>query len=151
MAMSPNKRTSESSRSVKVITALAFVGFVASGLFYMFAPPKSSSAYYDTSIPAVLWGVVFVVGGLFAVWGIFRKTPHLERLGLMLVVIAGAVLTISQTALMFEIPITWTRGGGTGAYGSFTLLALALWLRLGKRVENVNFVAGMDRSEGDGS
>ena len=145
-----NKRTSESSKSVKIITSLAFLGFVASGLFYVFAPPNSSSQYYDSSIPAVLWGVVFVLGGFFAVWGIIRKTPHLERFGLMLVIIAGGVLTISQTALMLEIPITWTRGGGTGAYGSFTLLALALWLRLGKRVEDVNFVADMDRSEGDG-
>lgn len=146
----PNQKTSESSTSVKVITSLAFVGFVISGLFYVFAPTKSSSQYYDSSIPAVLWGVVFVLGGFCAVWGITRRTPHLERLGLMLVVIAGSVLTISQAALMLEVPITWTRGGGTGAYGSFTLLALALWLRLGKRVEAVNFVADMDRSEGEG-
>src|SRR5690625_718170 len=146
-----NKRTSESSKSVKIITSLAFFGFVASGLFSVFAPPNSSSQYSGSAIPAVLWGVVFVLGGLFAVWGIIRKTPHLESFGLMLVIIAGGVLTISQGALMLEIPITWTRGGGTGAYGSFTLLALALWLRLGKRVENVNFVADMDRSEGDGS
>lgn len=146
----PNRKTSESSTSVKVITFLAFVGFVTSGLFYVFAPPNSSSQFYDSSIPAVLWGVVFSLGGFFAIWGILRKTPHLERFGLMLVVIAGSVLTISQSALMFEVPITWTRGGGTGAYGSFTLLALALWLRLGKRVEAVNFVADMDRGEGDG-
>ena len=146
----PNRKTSESSTSVKVITSLAFIGFVISGLFYIFAPTQSSSQYYDSSIPAVLWGVVFVLGGFFAIWGIMRKTPHLERLGLMLVVIAGTVLTISQAAVMFEVPITWTRGGGTGAYGSFTLLALALWLRLGRRVEAVNFVADMDRGEGDG-
>lgn len=69
----------------------------------------------------------------------------------MLVVIAGAVLTLSQLAVMLEVPITWTRGGGTGAYGSFTLLALALWLRLGRRVEDVNFVAEVSREEEDGS
>lgn len=147
----PDRRTADSSKSVKVITSLAFLGFVVSGLFYVFAPTRSSTQYYDSSIPAVLWGVVFVVGGVFAVWGILRRTPHLERLGLMLVVIAGAVLTLSQLAVMLEVPITWTRGGGTGAYGSFTLLALALWLRLGKRVENVNFVAEVSREEEDGS
>ena len=134
-----------------MVTSLAFLGFVVSGLFYVFAPTRSSSQYYDSSIPAVLWGVVFVVGGVFAVWGILRRTPHLERLGLMLVVIAGAVLTLSQLAVMLEVPITWTRGGGTGAYGSFTLLALALWLRLGRRVEDVNFVAEVSREEEDGS
>lgn len=146
----PNRKTADSSKSVKVITSLAFLGFVVSGLFYVFAPTRSSSQYYDSSIPAVLWGVVFVVGGVFAVWGILRRTPHLERLGLMLVVIAGAVLTLSQLAVMLEVPITWTRGGGTGAYGSFTLLALALWLRLGRRVEDVNFVAEVSREEEDG-
>lgn len=147
----PNRKTADSSKSVKVITSLAFLGFVVSGLFYVFAPTRSSTQYYDSSIPAVLWGVVFVVGGVFAVWGILRRTPHLERLGLMLVVIAGAVLTLSQLAVMLEVPITWTRGGGTGAYGSFTLLALALWLRLGRRVEDVNFVAEVSREEEDGS
>lgn len=147
----PDRRTADSSKSVKVITSLAFLGFVVSGLFYVFAPTRSSTQYYDSSIPAVLWGVVFVVGGVFAVWGILRRTPHLERLGLMLVVIAGAVLTLSQLAVMLEVPITWTRGGGTGAYGSFTLLALALWLRLGRRVEDVNFVAEVSREEEDGS
>lgn len=147
----PDRGTADSSKSVKVITSLAFLGFVVSGLFYVFAPTRSSTQYYDSSIPAVLWGVVFVVGGVFAVWGILRRTPHLERLGLMLVVIAGAVLTLSQLAVMLEVPITWTRGGGTGAYGSFTLLALALWLRLGRRVEDVNFVAEVSREEEDGS
>src|SRR5699024_2043693 len=102
----PNRKTSESSPSVKVITALAFIGFAISELFYIFAPTHSSSQHYDSSLPAVLWGVVFVLGGFCAVWGILRKTPHLERLGLMLVVIAGSVLTISQAAVMFEVPIT---------------------------------------------
>lgn len=147
----PDRRTADSSKSVKVITSLAFLGFVVSGLFYVFAPTRSSTQYYDSSIPAVLWGVVFVVGGVFAVWGILRRTPHLERLGLMLVVIAGSVLTLSQLAVMFEMPITWTRGGGTGAYGSFTLLALALWLRLGRRVEDVNFAADVSRESKNGS
>lgn len=140
-------------KSVTVFASLAFFGFVTSGLFYMFAPPMSSSKYYDSSIPAVLWGLVFVAGGGFAIWGIVRRIPHVERLGLMLVIIAGSILTISQTALMFEYPITWTRGGGTGAYGSFTLLSIALWLRLGKRVDSVNMVADLyqDRTDGDGS
>ena len=146
----PDRRTADSSKSVKIITSLAFLGFVVSGLFYVFAPTRSSTQYYDSSIPAVLWGVVFVVGGVFAVWGILRRTPHLERLGLMLVVIAGSVLTLSQLAVMFEMPITWTRGGGTGAYGSFTLLALALWLRLGRRVEDVNFAADVSRESKNG-
>lgn len=147
----PDRRTADSRKSVKIITLLACIGFIISGLFYVFAPTRSSSQYYDSSIPAVLWGVVFVFGGIFSVWGILRRTPHLERLGLMLVVIAGAVLTLSQLAVMLEVPITWTRGGGTGAYGSFTLLALALWLRLGRRVEDVNFVAEVSREEEDGS
>lgn len=131
----------------------AFVGFVVSGGFYIFQPPKSSSHYYDSSAPAILWGVVFLVGGTIAVWAIIKRIPHLERLGLILVVIAGAILTVSQAALMFEFPVTWTRGGGTGAYGSFTILALAFWLRLRKEVEVVNFVADLpeERDSTDGS
>ena len=130
----------------------AFVGFIVSGCFYVLAPPQSSSHYYDSSLPAVLWGVVFFIGGAIALWAIIKEVPHLERLGLILVVIAGAILTISQAALMFEFPITWTRGGGTGAYGSFTLLAFAFWLRLRKQIEAVNFVADIqrDREKNDG-
>lgn len=141
---------SRADKRVRAVMLSAFVGFVVSGGFYIFQPQNSSSHYYDSSLPAILWGVVFFIGGAIAVWAIIKRIPHLERLGLMLVIIAGAILTISQAALMFELPITWTRGGGTGAYGSFTLLAFAFWLRLRKQVEAVNLVADIESErEGD--
>lgn len=132
-------------RAAHIAMGAAFTGFVLSGTAYVIAPPRTTAQYFDSSLPAVLWGVVFFIGGIVAVTGVIKKTPHLERLGLILIVIAGAVLTLSQAAVMFSSPITWTRGGGTGVYASFTLLAYAFWLRLRKQVETVNLAADLER------
>ena len=143
-------KTSNSARAVMVA---AFIGFVISGIAYIIAPPRTTAQDFDSSVPAVMWGGVFLVGGIVAVAGVVKKTPHLERLGLMLIIIAGSVLTLSQAAVMFSDPVTWTRGGGTGVYGSFTLLAIAFWLRLRKQVETVNLAADLPpgREIDDGS
>lgn len=134
---------SKDEKHIRNVMIAAFIGFLLSGGFYILAPPRTTSQYFDTSIPAVMWGIVFAIGGLIAVLGVMRRTPHLERLGLMFIVIAGTVLTLSQTAVMFAAPITWTRGGGTGAYASFTLLAFAFWMKLRKKVEVSNLAADL--------
>lgn len=140
-------------RSVRAVMTAAFIGFVASGIAYVIAPPRTTAQFLDSNIPATLWGCVFLVGGIIAVGGVLKRLPHVERLGLMLIVIAGVVLTLAQIGVMFGPPITWTRGGGTGIYASFTLLAFGSWLRLGKNVETVNLAADIDNEwrQGDGS
>lgn len=144
---------SKDEKRIRNVMVAAFVGFLATGVFYVAAPPRTTSQYFDTSVPAIMWGIVFAIGGLIAVLGVMRRTPHLERLGLMFIVIAGTVLTLSQAAVMLSAPVTWTRGGGTGAYASFTLLAFAFWMKLRKKVEVSNLAADLPegRETPDGS
>lgn len=132
--------------------AASFSGFGISGLAYVLAPTRSTAQFFDTNAPAMMWGVVFLLGGIIAVTGVVKKLAHVERLGLMFIIIAGTVLTITQTAVMFSPPITWSRGGGTGVYASFTLLAIGSWLRLGRSVETANLAAeiNLDQEEGNG-
>lgn len=146
-------KSDRSDRSARAVMIAAFIGFIISGVAYVAAPPRTTAQFFDSSTPAILWGVVFFVGGMIAVNGVIRKVPHIERLGLMLVIIAGTVLTLTQGAVMFADPITWSRGGGTGVYGSFTILSIAFWLRLGRNVETVNLVADLqaEREADDGS
>jgi hypothetical protein len=77
------------------LRAAAFVVFMTAGGFFILAPPMSSSDFFNSSIPAIAWGAVFFIGGALALRGILAKTPHLEQLGVSLVVIAGIVLTIA--------------------------------------------------------
>ena len=133
-----------------LILALAFGGFIISGLFYLLAPPTSTFRFYETNVPAMLWGAVFIVGAGVAMWGALKRIPHVQRLGLMFVIIAGTVLTANQTLLMFDEPITWTRGGGTVVLAAYTLITLVLWRKLKPRVDIVNLAADIEEG-GDGS
>lgn len=139
-------------RTYRTVLSAAFVVFGAAGVAYMVAPPRTTSDFLDSSIPAMIWGFVFLVGAGIALGGIWKRIPHVERLGLMLVIIAGAVLTVVQSLVMFDPPITWTRAGGTGAYAGFTLIAWALHLKTSTRIEVINLAAdiGRRRAEGGG-
>lgn len=127
-----------------------FIVFGSAGVSYMAAPPRTTSDFLDSSIPAMIWGLVFLVGSGTALGGIWKRIPHVERLGLMLVIIAGVVLTAVQTLVMFDPPITWTRAGGTGAYAGFTLIAWALHIKTGSRVEVINLAADIGKRGAEG-
>lgn len=144
-------RTSRSKKISRLLRAVAFVLFMVAGGFYFFAPTISSTDFFNSSIPAMAWGAVFFIGGGIALRGGLGKLPYLERLGISLVVIAGSVLTINQIALMFEEPITWTRGGGTAAYAAFTALAASLLPEIRDRVGIIDLAADIRSEEpGDG-
>lgn len=140
-------------RLYRSVLSAAFIVFGAAGVSYMVAPPRTTSDFLDSSIPAMIWGGVFLAGAGIALGGIWSRVPHVERLGLALVIIAGLVLTAVQTLVMFDHPITWTRAGGTCAYAGFTLIAWALHLKTGTRVEVINLAAdiGKRRDEGEGT
>ena len=139
-------------RTYRAVLSAAFVVFGVAGVSYMVAPPRTTADFLDSSVPAMIWGGVFLIGAGIALVGIWKRVPHVERLGLMLVIIAGAVLTVVQALVMFDHPITWTRAGGTCAYAGFTLIAAALHLKTGARVDVINLAAdiGKRRAEGGG-
>lgn len=120
--------------------AASFI-FTLAGLAYMFFPPRTTAAFFDSEWPAVAWGAVFTFGGVISALGVLTNRPHHERLGVSLVLVAACCLTIAQFSVMFEIPITWTRGGGTLAYLGFTMWAFDRWKRLGREVETINEIA----------
>ena len=143
----------KSDRLYRAVLSAAFVVFGAAGVSYMVFPPRTTSDFLDSSIPAMIWGLVFLVGAGIALGGVWTRVPHVERLGLALVIIAGVVLTAVQALVMFDPPITWTRAGGTGAYAGFTLIAWALHIKTGTRVEVINLAADIGkrrRAEGGG-
>ena len=143
----------KSDRLYRAVLSAAFVVFGAAGVSYMVFPPRTTSDFLDSSIPAMIWGLVFLAGAGIALGGVWTRVPHVERLGLALVIIAGVVLTAVQALVMFDPPITWTRAGGTGAYAGFTLIAWALHIKTGTRVEVINLAADIGkrrRAEGGG-
>lgn len=50
-------------RISKLLRALGSLVFLGAGLFYVFASPRTTASYFDSTYPAVVWGWVFVNGG----------------------------------------------------------------------------------------
>lgn len=128
-------------RTSRFLRALGSLVFLSAGLFYVYATPRTTASYFDSTFPAVVWGWVFVLGGFVSLLGVLTRYVHIERFGVFAIVIAGTCLTIGQGMVMFDIPVTWTRGGGTLAYLGFTLFALERWYRLGADEKAINAIA----------
>lgn len=124
----------------RFLRALGSLVFLAAGLFYVLAPPRTTTAFFDTPFPAIAWGSVFAFGGLISLIGVMTRYIHIERFGVFSIVVAGACLSIGQAFVMFNLPITWTRGGGLLAYVGFTLFAFERWYRLGADERAINAV-----------
>ena len=117
-------------RTSRTTRACGSVLFTAAGAFYVLAPPNTTTAYFDTPWPAILWGLVFLVGGIMSLVGTLTQYVHVERLGVLWCAIAAAMLTLGQAAVMLDHPVTWTRGGGTLVYAGFAAWAFERWMRL---------------------
>lgn len=128
-------------RASRFLRALGSIVFLGAGLFYVFASPRTTASYFDSTYPAVVWGWVFILGGIVSLIGVISQYVHIERFGILSIVIAGVCLCAGQTLVMFDSPIVWTRGGGTLAYFGFTLFAFERWYRLGADEQAINAVA----------
>lgn len=125
----------------RFLRALGSLVFLSAGLFYVLAPPRTTTSYFDTPFPAIAWGAVFVFGGAVSLFGVLSRFVHIERFGVFAIVVAGTCLSIGQSFVMFDVPITWTRGGGLLVYVAFTLFAFERWYRLGADEQAINAVA----------
>lgn len=128
-------------RTSRFLRALGSLVFLGAGLFYVFASPRTTASYFDSTYPAVVWGWVFILGGIVSLLGVLSRYVHIERFGILSIVIAGTCLFAGQVLVMFDVPIVWTRGGGTLAYFGFTLFAFERWYRLGADEQAINAVA----------
>lgn len=125
----------------RFLRALGSVVFLSAGLFYVLAPPRTTTSFFDTPFPAIAWGSVFILGGFVSLLGVLTRYVHIERFGVFAIVVAGVCLSIGQGLVMFDVPITWTRGGGLLVYVAFTLFAFERWYRLGDEERAINAVA----------
>lgn len=126
-------------RTSRILRTVGSIVFLAAGAFYVFAPPNTTTSFFDTPAPAVMWGWVFAAGGLISLIGTITRVVHLERLGVLFVVVAAAMLVAGQSLVMFGAnSITWTRGGGTLVYMGFGLWAFERWWRLGRDEKAIN-------------
>lgn len=135
------------SRTIRLVGSVIFI---SAGLFYIFAPPISTARYFETTAMSITDGIVFTIGGAISAYGVLWRRLEIERLGVALVCISGIALTIIQASVMLELPVTWTRGGGTFVYIGFTIWAIDRWLYIGDRVKEMERAIELtDRAEID--
>lgn len=128
-------------RTSRVLRGIGSTVFTLAGGFYVLAPPNTTTSFFDTPAPAVMWGWVFAVGGLISLIGTISRVVHVERLGVLFVVVAALMLIGGQSLVMFgggADGITWTRGGGTLAYLGLGVWAFERWWRLGGDERAIN-------------
>lgn len=118
--------------------------FTLSGVAYTFLPPHSTTAYFDSSWPAKSWGILFIVGGLISLWGVFSRYAHNERLGVAFVAIATFALAVNNVLLLLDVPWVPTRSGGSLFYLGCCMWAIERWYKLGKDVEVLRGLADED-------
>lgn len=128
-------------RTSRALRAIGSIVFTLAGAAYVLAPPSTTTAFFDTPVPAIMWGYVFAAGGVISLIGTGTRVVHIERLGVLFVVVAAAMLAAGQSLVMFSDPITWTRGGGTAVYLGFGLWAFERWWRLGRDEKAINEIA----------
>lgn len=115
-----------SQRALRVVGSATFL---LAGLAYVFMPPVTATKYLESWWPAAVWGILFATGGAVSIYGILSRYVQVERFGLLIVLVAAACLTMTQTLIMFDGP-TWTRAGGTLVYAGYTIWAIERWTRL---------------------
>ncbi|QDH86407.1 hypothetical protein AGM16_0022 [Brevibacterium phage AGM16] len=128
-------------RTSRILRTLGSVVFTADGGFYILAPPTTTTSFFDTPVPAIMWGWVFAAGGIVSLIGTLTRIVHVERLGVLFVIVAAAMLVAGQSMVMFGDPITWARGGGTLVYAGFGLWAFERWRKLGRDERAINEIA----------
>lgn len=123
--------------------------FTLSGLAYVLLPPRSSTTYFDSSLPAKTWGVLFAIGGIISLWGVLTKYTHTEKLGVAFVAVATLALAFNNILLMIDAPVVWTRLGGSLFYLASCMWASERWYRLGKDVEMLGRLVEDEDAERD--
>lgn len=97
------------------------VAAIYSGLARFFLPPSGAARAVEAALPpglSAFWSVLYALGGLGALAGIFRCSPRLEGSGLVLLGTGIAVSTLAALAAGAAIlPAVLVQGGATAACG----------------------------------
>lgn len=124
------------SRLGKAARYLASTLVIAAGVFYVYYPPQTTSAFFDGTWPPRIWGAIMVVSGFVIVWGIRSKVLQVEQIGMLAMAVGAGLLSLGQTLVMLSEPVTWTRGGGTLILWALVSFALARYFELSSEIRS---------------
>lgn len=114
-------------RPRRVARLVAAIAGVFAGLFYVFFPPNTTTAFLDAAWPAQVWGVFFLLGGFICAAAWWSRVLIMDRIGLSFLITATVALLFTQTGVMLNHPITYTRGGGTVVLAILAGFLIARW------------------------
>lgn len=113
---------------------LSVVFMVLTGLFFIVWPPMSTHALWGGSWPPVIWGFFMVLGGTVSLWGILSRVLQVEQTGKFTLGLAIGFYVVNQALIMFQVPITYTRAGGTGILIAYFFAVWARYFALGAEI-----------------
>lgn len=91
---------------------VAAIFYMLAGGFYVGAPPRTTASFFDASWPSIAWGVLMVAGGIVTITGLRTRIIQVEQYGMLMILVATAMLALTRTAVMLDPPPVFTRGGG---------------------------------------
>lgn len=113
-------------RVERVMRVFGVVFMVLTGLFFIVWPPMSTHALWGGDWPPVAWGFFMVLGGVVSLWGILSRVLQVEQTGKFIMGLSIGFYIFNQSLIMFDVPITPTRAGGTGILVAYFF---AVWAR----------------------
>lgn len=124
------------SRAGRLSRYLASTLLISSGLFYLLAPPRTTSQFFDGEWPSLVWGVFILVAGAVIIWGVWSRILQIEQYGMLMLGVGVGLVSTGQTLVMFGDPITWTRGGGTAILWGLVAFAVARYFELSAEIRS---------------
>lgn len=106
------------------------VAMITTGLFYVLYPPRTTSAFFDTTLFPQAWGLIIFASGFVTLWGMRTRILQVEQYGTLMFAIGGGLLALAQTLVMVSPPPTLTRGGGTFVLYCLVFLVTARYFEL---------------------
>lgn len=123
-------------RAGKTARYVASTLVIAAGILYLIAPPRTTSQFFEGQWPAMAWGAMMLLAGGVIIWGIKSKILQVEQYGMLVLGVGSGMLSIGQTMVMLELPITWTRGGGTLILWALVAFAAARYFELSAEIRS---------------
>lgn len=124
------------SRAGKWARYIASTLVVAAGLFYLFFPPTTTTNYFEGNFPPLIWGAFMVAAGVVIAWGIRSRVLQVEQYGMLMMGVGAGLLSTAQTMVMFDHPVTLTRGGGTLILWALVAFATARYFELSAEIRS---------------
>ena len=127
----------------RVCRLLATALVVAAGVYYLLAPPNTTTSFFNADWPPMAWGAIFLAGGVVTAVGIRSRILQVEHLGMLMIVVGSGMLALAQTLVMVEHPVTHTRGGGVLILWALMAFATARYFDLSADIRSAKLAQTM--------